>query len=223
MPRKRPAENESRDGGNRKAKATDWREPLYFLHGEVTTEFAARRGEEVEEVTVWRGTWLASENGLPSIDEFNDSGDSFSLTTAEFLGTGVPLEEHCPIGRSGGFKGLYTMADGRTFQDYDHKMVIMDHTASCSLVAERGTSALGEYVSLGRLTHPREGKNTRATLTLARRYLENNDPRASAALWTWMAKLGSQVTRDCREQGDFAPHAPAPWRLPAMEATVSSF
>lgn len=188
------------------AVVADWRAPLYFLHGEVATSDSA--------TTSWHGTWVTSEGGeLPSLQAFRESTARFNMTTGDFLSTGVPLEVRCPIGRSGSFGGGYTNSDGRAFYDHEHRLVVMDHLESCSLVAERGESNIGGcYISIGRLVFPRDGKGT-ALLTLARRYLTGDDPRAHMEPWELLFRMVGQVTRGCRERDDFAPQAPAPWKL----------
>jgi len=186
----------------------DWRNTLYFMHGEVSTN-------ETGDVTIWEGTWVASEGGLPSLQAFEESGDSFRLTSSDFLGAGVPLEIRCPFGRSGEFKGTYVPETGSKFYDYEHNLVVMDHSPTCSLVAERGSSTIGNYVSVGRLTF-REGKNPPvATLTLARRYIDAEDPRGKTTAWQNMMRLAGQVSRPgtCREKNDFEKGATAPWMI----------
>ena len=89
-------------------------------------------------------------------------------------------------------------------------MVIMDHTATASLVAERGTSEFGEYISLGRLVFAKEG--TPCCITLARRYIADDDPRAALSPWECLFRVASK-TRGLREKDDFSPLAPAPWKL----------
>ena len=91
-------------------------------------------------------------------------------------------------------------------------MVVMDHTTTCSLVAERGTSEFGEYISLGRLVFARDG-NGPAQMTLARRYVTPDDPRAKLSPWEAVFRIASKM-RGLRERDDFAPaQAPAPWKL----------
>ena len=203
MPRKRPIP----DGGGEYEvpRGPDWRQPLFFLHGTVDTE---------DGVTVFEGTWVASDEGLPSLASFEESRDSFRLTTGDFLDTGVPLEEASPIGRSGKFGGIYKVGSGevpRKYSDLDHKMSVMDHTVSCSLVAERGTSEFGAFVSLGRLIFPRD-PHAPVTLTLARRYVTDDDVRAKLTTWEALFRIASK-TRGLREKDDFANGQPAPWKL----------
>ena len=94
MPRKRPIQPEAAaasSNSHRKKPVIGpfWRQNLFYLHGDVYTD-----GDE----TVWEGTWLASEGDLPSARQFAEAPDSFKLTTRDFLGTGIFLEEHSPIG-----------------------------------------------------------------------------------------------------------------------------
>jgi hypothetical protein len=185
----------------------DWRAPLYFLNGEVYTD-------EDGETTVWKGTWVASEGTLPSLQEFDASEEMFELKSRDFLGTGVPLEVRCPIGRSGSFSGTYAQGDGRTFSDHVHRLCVLDHGEGCSLVAERGESSIGgEYVSIGRIVFPKGGRGL-ATLTLARRYITAADARTAMTPWQFVFGIAGQVSRaSCREKDDFIPQALAPWKL----------
>ena len=184
-----------------------WRQPLYFLHGEVYSE-------DDGETTSWKGSWVASEGAMPSLQDFFESEEKFHLKSFDFLGTGVPLEVRCPIGRSGGFSGIYSQGDGRSFYDHEHRLVILDHGEACSLVAERGESTIGgEYISVGRLTFPK-GKLDNAYLTLARRYITAEDPRSKITPWQFVFDIANQVSRaSCREKDDFASQALAPWKL----------
>lgn len=164
--------------------------------------------------TVWEGTWLSSEEGLPSLDTFAESQNTFRLSTRDFLDCGVRLEELSPIGRSGTFGGTYVMTSGeltRKYSDINHRMVVMDHASTCSLVAERGTSEFGEFVSLGRLVFARDGKSP-ALLTLARQYVVEGDPRATQTPWQALFRIASKA-RGQREKNDFVPQCPAPWLL----------
>jgi hypothetical protein len=189
------------------AAGADWRAPLYFLHGEVYTD-------EDGETTVWKGSWVASAEGLPSLHEFDESEEMFELKSSDFVSTGVPLEVRCPIGRSGSFGGSYVQGDGRTFGDHVHRLCVLDHSDVCSLVAERGESTIGgEYVSIGRLVFAKSGKGL-ATLTLARRYITSADARATMSPWQFVFGIAGQVSRvSCREKDDFVAQALAPWKL----------
>lgn len=157
---------------------------------------------------------MSSEEGLPSLEDFAASTNTFRLMTRDFLDCGVKLEELSPIGRSGKFAGTYVMSsDGltRKYQDIAHRMVVMDHASTCSLVAERGTSEFGEFVSLGRLVFARDGKSP-ALMTLARQYVVDGDPRASQSPWQAVFRIASKA-RGQREKNDFVPQCPAPWLL----------
>ena len=198
MPRKvakRPAEDDEGSSKQQKvndppaeAAVQDWRAPLYFWHGTVHTEDS---GE-----TSWEGTWIASDTGLPSLAEFSASENKFTLVSNDFLiRDEVGLEEVCPYGRSGYFTGTYKLDnDGSGFQDYSddiHRVCFKDHTASWSLVAARGSCTFGEFVSAGRLVFPQG--NTPATLTLARRYLTEDDARTKLTAWGALLQIDSKL------------------------------
>ena len=233
MPRKRKPDGSPPASTRKSTKAVaDWREALYYLHGEVYTEndvrsashaaahtaqrralTAARALDSRMQLTVWEGTWVQSSDGLPTLQDFAASTNSFKLSTRDFLDTGVRLEELSPIGRSGKFSGNYKIIQGEVshkYSDIAHKIVVMDHAATCSLVAERGTSEFGEFVSLGRLVFGARGSP--CSLTLARRYITDDDPRAHQSPWQTLFRIASKA-RGQREKQDFVPQAPAPWLL----------
>ena len=91
----------------------------------------------------------------------------------------------------------------------------MDHTEGCSLVAERGASDIGQYVSVGRLVFQSDGKRLApAMLTVARRYLSDDDPCVKLSAWEVVFQIAGKIDRGCREkEDDIAPQAPAPWKL----------
>jgi len=192
------------------------------MHGSVCTD-------EHVGTTTWQGTWLASDKGLPSLAAFRASKNEFSLSTPDFHATGVPLEVRSPIGRSATFTGRYTLSEAdadedddesgeepkQWFTDYEHRIVVMDHSSDCSLVAERGTSKAGEYLSFGRLLFAGASGDDSGepTLTVARRYLASDDARVNLQAWQALFRIAGRVDRSCRERSDFAPHAPAPWKM----------
>ena len=166
----------------------DWRETLYYWHGPVSTDEAG--------VTTWQGSWIASADGLPSPAEFEASSNAFKLMSNDFLvRDGVPLEDTCPFGRSGYFNGYYKLDnDGtglRDYSDIEHRIVIKDHTAGWALVGARGTADFGEFISAGRLVFPHG--TSPACLTLARRYLADNDPRVHLSAWAAVRQIDSNL------------------------------
>ena len=123
MPRKRPAPAEDDENKQQKTEGSDdWRAPLFFWHGKVTTDIDT-------EVTTWQGTWLASEDGLPSAADFKTAENTFKLTSCDFLPRdGVRLEDVCPFGRSGYWGGTFTLDKGDGFKDVsdiEHRIVCL--------------------------------------------------------------------------------------------------
>ena len=140
------------------------------------------------------------------------------LTSPDFWNADAPLEYRCPFGRRGEFKGIYTTQHGNTFHDHEHNLVVMDHSATHALVAERGSSTIGDYISVGRLIFcdPKKSPPTPALLTLARRYIDPEDPRGKATPWQNMMELAGQLQScrvACREKNDFEKGATAPWMI----------
>lgn len=158
-----------------------WREVLYFWHGTLSTDESS--GE-----TIWEGTWIASEDGLPSTAEFDTSENTFRLTSSAFyVRDGVPLEARCPFGRSGHFAG-YFLLDGKDCSDIEHRLVFKDQ-----LVAARGTAFFGEFISAGRLVFPQGSAS--AYLTLARRYLTEDDLRVKLTAWAALLQIEENMER----------------------------
>lgn len=180
--KKRKAESSQPD--TQKPEFEDWRSPLYYWHGTIVTGG--------DGVTVWEGTWIASEDGLPTPAEFEASHNTFRLQSSDFLDRdGVPLEAHCPYGRRGDFTGSFKLNnDGRGFANYsdiEHRIVFKNHSAGWLLVGARGLAEFGEFVSAGRLTFPQG--NSPAYLTLARRYLIPDDPRIQLGAWEMLLHI----------------------------------
>jgi hypothetical protein len=195
MPRKVKHEGGSSESDSKRQKQKedkpefdDWRAPLYFWHGSVRTD---DYGD-----TTWEGTWIASETGLPSPSEFEACKNTFKFVCTDFLERdGVGLEDACPYGRSGNFHGSFKLNnDGTGLRDYadlEHRIVFKNHSAGWSLAGARGTAEFGEFISAGRLTFP-QGE-TPAYLTLARRYLKDDDPRTQLSAWGTVLQIESNM------------------------------
>ena len=152
----------------RAKKAADWREPIFYWRGTVDSSSIGS--------DVWEGTWVASAEGLPTAEEFKASENTFSLTCSDALGMLVMTEE------DGRFFGSYKLDNGggpEDFSDIEQTIRVVEGPAVggpmgdaewCN-VGARGTTEFGEFVSLGTLER---GTNL---LTLARRYISDDDPR----------------------------------------------
>lgn len=178
------------------AKPADWRSLLYFFHGTVQTNLSS--GE-----THWQGTWVASSDGLPSPAEFDESPNKFNLVSTSFLARDeVALEDACPFGRSGDFKGRFSLDDDgsgthREVSDIEHRVVFKACPGGCSLVGARGLAPFGQFVSLGRLTCP--SRNVPAQLTLARQYIGMDDPRVQLSAWAALLRAEARLTKGRRD------------------------
>jgi len=207
--KKIPLEGEAASSTSKRAKGDaefefeDWRSPLYFWHGTVQTDWD-------NGVTTWEGTWIASKSGLPSAKEFAESPNTFKLSSSDFLDRdGVRLEDACPFGRSGYFKGSYKLDnDGQGFMDYsdlEHRLVFKNHSGGALLVGARGAAAFGHFVSVGHLTFPT--RNGAAILTVARRYITEDDPRLGQSAWATLLHIEEQLEKGRRDGWE------TPWTL----------
>ena len=204
MPRKvakRPAEGDGGSSKRQNLEFDDWRSPLYYWHGQVSTDDHSGK-------TTWEGTWIASKDGLPTPSEFGKSPNSFKLVSTDFLSRdGVALEESCPFGRSGRFTGTFKLDnDGtglRDYSDLEHRIVFKNRTDGTLLVGARGAASFGQFVSTGCLTYGT--RNAPASLTLARRYITEDDPRAAMSAWQALLSTETTLAQGRREAWD------SPW------------
>lgn len=157
----------------RKAPAADWRTPVFYWRGSVAG-------------CTWEGSWVASADGLPSDAEFEASANTFKLECSR------PLSRIYRGGEAA-FTGTYKLDNGEGPEDYSDVAHVIracngppDHhpsTSSWAVVGARGDTEFGRFVSLGRLDKKIPGgvpgDDDYARLTLARRYLADDDPRLS--------------------------------------------
>jgi hypothetical protein len=178
----------------RAKKAADWREPIFYWRGTVDSSSIGS--------DVWEGTWVASAEGLPTAEEFKASENTFSLTCSDALGMLVMTEE------DGRFFGSYKLDNGggpEDFSDIEQTIRVVEGPAVggpmgdaewCN-VGARGTTEFGEFVSLGTLER---GTNL---LTLARRYISDDDPRCEMS--------AAEVVGRVEEGGEDQDHTAEPW------------
>ena len=163
----------------RTAPAADWRTPVFYWRGSVTG-------------STWEGTWVASLDGLPADADFASSANTFKLECSCPLAT---VYEHCEEEVS--FTGSYKLDNGdgpEDFSDLEHTINAWEgppsHHPAChnwANVGAVGNTPFGRFVSLGRLDRPPNPDGTNSggqsiggiytRLTLARRYIAEDDPR----------------------------------------------
>ena len=192
----------------------DWRTPLFYWRGRV-----------VDEGTKWEGTWVASAEGLPSDADFAASANTFALVAAgdDLLSSWAG---GAPSGAArGSFSGSYKLDQGgglEDFSDHTHAFELVKRAEEpFAIVGARGSTEFGEFVSLGRLDLALDldapggddAATTRAPrLTLARRYLADDDVRAKLS-------CAAVVPTLCETEPAAAPRE-APWERLPWKCTV---
>ena len=196
----------------KKPPAPDWRQPVFYWRGAVTG-------------AVWEGTWVASTDGLPSDADFKDSANTFRLECGKPLST---LAKARGEDRAAAFAGgTYKLDNGEGLGDYsdlEHKIFAFNgpppHHPSCSswaVVGACGDTEFGRFVSLGRLDEKASGEvpgdDTYGRLTLARRYLAEDDPRAAMSAYDVARRVASC---GADEWANDAPWLALPWKVPTV-------
>ena len=215
------AKRGSSSSATKKAKAprSDWRTPIFYWKG-------------VLDITHWKGTWVASTDGLPSDAVFKESANSFNLQISD--DPFVTFEGD----NTRGFSGKYKLDNGNGLQDFadmEHKIAFAEYPSGhpfaglpddlagkedlkkqyrggicySTIIGARGSTEFGEFVSLGRMDkHFMSGY---ATLTLARRYIADGDPRCKLSCADIVERIGSGPDTAHRE----TPWTALPWRVAA--------
>jgi hypothetical protein len=229
MPPKRKAAAAPAAGKRKKAPAPDWRVPLFYW-----------RGEWDEEQKSFAGTWVASEDGPPSADEFATSANTFKLVLTPTGGgggsvTAIPsfiessfsdkvaydawrLEQVGKGGKGGStiaglFEGKYKLDNGDGPEDYsDHRHEV--HSADVISVANTKYVAVVAKGTTEFGDFVSMGVLVGTTLTLARRYIDGKDPRKKRSLADAIQPLC-----DCKAEPDDCTarfHSELlPWKLEA--------
>eukprot|EP00322_Chrysochromulina_rotalis_P012324 CAMPEP_0115836704 /NCGR_PEP_ID=MMETSP0287-20121206/4847_1 /TAXON_ID=412157 /ORGANISM="Chrysochromulina rotalis, Strain UIO044" /LENGTH=249 /DNA_ID=CAMNT_0003290201 /DNA_START=17 /DNA_END=766 /DNA_ORIENTATION=- len=168
MPPKRKAK--AATGVAKVRKPNDWRAPLFYWRGFI------------DEGGGWKGTWVASEQGLPCDADFDESPTTFSLMSDKKFGG---------AGSASFVKGSYKLDQGDGLKSYSDLSHAFHMLSSEGIVGACGTTEFGRFISLG-LIEP-YGSATR--LTLVRRYIADNDPRSqlSAAQIAHLPRLGCKA------------------------------
>ncbi len=191
------------------AHIPDWRMTIFYWRGTVTA-------------TKWEGTWVSSQDGLPTDQMFQSSDNSFSLHTTQNLQVhGSDRAEGGGPGPGGTFTGSYKLDNGdglKDFSDVDHSFYICedppsDRPGRCpgATVAAVGDTEFGRFVSLGKLDSKVDGRFTR--LTLARRYIDEFDDRGGMG----PEDLARRVAASCGAPEAWAVDAPwlaLAWKVP---------
>ena len=167
--------------GGKKAKKPDWRMPLFYWRGQWS------KG-------TWQGSWVASEDGLPSDADFQESTSTFKLSAEKGE-------------LAGKLAGSYKLDNGDGPADYSDIEHIVHATPVTSkagtplvVVGARGDTEFGKFLSMGVLVG--------TTLTLARRYIDDKDPRnklsATAVVEEHCPAIGNLTPTSCEyEPNDF--------------------
>lgn len=210
MPPKRKAPSTSAPKRKaKKAPAPDWRTPLFYWRGKV-------------DGSTWEGTWVASTEGLPSNEEFEASENTFKLKCSKTLGN---VWQHDDDDEPVSFTGSYKLDNGEGPADFtDIKHEIWAHngppahhpsTSSWAVVGACGDTEFGRFVSLGRLDQKADGcipggeQYTR--LTLARRYIADDDPRKEMSA----KDVALRVASCGNDEGVIdVPWLALPWKVP---------
>ena len=174
------AKAEAEESDDDFAAAKDWRSPLFYWRGELTPRDDRLR---------WQGAWVAREGDLPTDDEFTASENAFDVSsTAGFefhthrrlLGITRELGHATAFGLVDGYYLLDNGGGHERFTDIRQNVLAKQFTRGegSFFVAACGTTEFGSFISLGSIDETASGT---VQMTLARRYVDDSDPRAR---WT---------------------------------------
>jgi hypothetical protein len=155
-----------------------WKDTMYFWRGALT--YSQRK-------LSWDGTWVSGST-MPPPEQFAASESKFKMSCTFSRSDDIAnLPEPFHLSEvKGEFKGTYLMDSGdgvKTYRDRTHKFefFVVDDSeiddpapVCCAAV---GNTDFGKFVAVGQVVR----QNNVIELTLARRYIEDGDPRAS---WT---------------------------------------
>lgn len=184
----------------------DWRDTLFYWHGKMSWGGGERK------VMSWRGTWLSSvANVQPTAKDF---GGSFNIFELYFDVMESSLEREVAQGRwellrfcglRGDFRGHYLMEPpdgsgyGRAYRDIWHHFAFARQLeyhgqhGPFVLCAARGSNEFGNFVSLGQARRSRGTGSLEDSveLTLARRYVRDDDSRSAWPIDQLLASVSS--------------------------------
>ena len=212
-----PKRKATSSSGKKKKPALDWRVPIFYWRGTLTGK-------------TWQGTWVASEFGLPSDDDFKASENTFKLECSEMLSL-VAAGSHNSTknweAEGAKFTGSYKLDNGdglEDTEDIEHLIWAVKGPPShhplgnifdWATVGACGDTPFGRFVSLGRLDKkealPDNPSMQYTRLTLARRYIDDADPRKKMSARDVCARVSS-----CGED-EWAINTPwlaLPWKVP---------
>jgi hypothetical protein len=211
MPPKRKAPASAPKRKAKRAPSPDWRTPVFYWRGKV-------------DGSTWEGTWVASSEGLPSNEEFEASENTFKLKCSK------PLEDLYWDGKDyesaalASLTGSYKLDNGDGLADYtDLKHEIWAYNGppshhpsinSWAVVGACGDTEFGRFVSLGRLDQKKSDDTYAAytRLTLARRYIADDDPRKSMSA----RDVARRVAANGPDEGVIdIPWLALPWKVSA--------
>ena len=201
-------------------RARDWRATLFVWRGVLRCSAGA---------LTWRGAWALRGPGEPepSDETLSTSANTFECSGPVAEAADAPTLARALAGTTASWTSstyLLDQGDGRgrcTYSDETHRVVFKGsdegsgggasatagagagESASAgvgagTLVAACGRTEFGAFVSLGRLTV----QGADVVLTLARRYVDDADPRASFAEPRRALELSERLGED-----------PLPWRI----------
>jgi hypothetical protein len=155
-----------------------WKDTMYFWRGALV--YSQRK-------LSWDGTWVSGST-MPSSEQFAASENRFKMFCTFSRSDDIAnlFEPFYLSEVKGDFKGTYLMDSGegvKTYRDRVHKFefFVVDDSeiddAAPVCCAAVGNTDFGKFVAVGQVVR----QNNVIELTLARRYIEDTDPRAS---WT---------------------------------------
>ena len=166
-------------------KKRTWRDTLFFWRGSLTLHDAS---------VSWEGTWVGSDGAEPPDASFAEAGAcTFAVRgpagdVASFLapdGAGGAGAVPRLLGTDDGTRGRFDFAFAESAYELDdaqktddaHQLVVVSGGRGTADVAAFGHNEFGRFISFGTASAGADARTV--ILTLARRYLRDDDPRAA--------------------------------------------
>lgn len=182
----------------RGAAKPDWRATMFFWRGEIKL---------ADGLVSWTGSWVGSDGPEPAAAAFTSSPHTFTVRGPARDRTSFKVADE--VGPDASDRGTcdfdweassYILDVGEAPKsDDEHHFVVLEGGEGCmaSTVSAFGCNEFGRFVSFGFMTDFSPDART-AVLTLARRYVRDDDPRAAvrsaAALRSEMARRRAEGT-----------------------------
>jgi hypothetical protein len=170
-------------GGGKRARAPDWRETLFTWRGHLTL---------LDGRAAWAGTWVGGDgDAAPAGADFAASLDTFSCAGEAPPAAGAALDQVITLDDS-----TYLLPEGArrdAKRDDEHFIILRGARAAAC-----GKNEFGAFVSTGDVAAGADGA---AVLTLARRYVRDDDARAALR-----GADGARAYLDARAAAGAAPH-----------------